>query len=182
MTEVWRGRRAATGGAAAPGPLTAFARFVLCGGGVGVAAAELVAPLAGVMPWTVANALVTVASTLLCTELHALFTFGTGRRAGWRRHLQSAGSATAAYLVTSAAVLVLRAVRPTAGALLEQAVYLGASGLAGTGRFLLLRLCVFAPGRARTGGADPAPVRPVLRLPAEPVVSAHCRSDPAAAA
>ncbi|WP_405736061.1 hypothetical protein [Streptomyces sp. NBC_01537] len=144
MTEVDT-RRAPS----APGPLAAFARFVLCGGGVGVASSAGVSWLAALMPWAVANALITVVSTLLCTELHALFTFGTGRRAGWREHLQSAGSATAAYAVTSAAVLLLQAVRPTAGALSEQAVYLGAAGLAGLGRFLVLRLCVFTD-RTRT--------------------------------
>jgi putative flippase GtrA len=146
-------------GPSAPGPLAAFARFVLCGGGVGVASSAGVSWLAALMPWAVANALITVVSTLLCTELHALFTFGTGQRAGWRRHLQSAGSATAAYAVTSAAVLILQAVRPAAGALYEQAVYLGAAGLAGLGRFLVLRLCVFAV-RTRTT----APVKETMSV------------------
>jgi hypothetical protein len=71
------------------------------------------------MPWPVANALITVVSTLLCTELHALFTFGTGSRPGWRRHLQSAGSATAAYLVTCAAMFLLHAVQSSPGLLRE---------------------------------------------------------------
>ncbi|WP_276147112.1 hypothetical protein [Streptomyces sporangiiformans] len=134
----------------APGPLASFVRFVLCGGGVGLLASAAVPMAAEVMPWTMANALITVVSTLLCTELHALITFRTGRPAGWRRHLQSAGSATASYAVTTAAVLVLHAVQPTAGGLLEQAVYLGAAGLAGVGRFLVLRLFVFADGRDGT--------------------------------
>ncbi|MFF4394566.1 hypothetical protein [Streptomyces sp. NPDC001480] len=171
MGEAGHAARAAAGpvtgcrAPSAPDPLASFVRFVLCGGGVGIAAASAVPPLAGVLSWAAANALVTVASTVLCTELHARFTFGTGRRAGWRRHLQSAGSATAAYALTSAAVAVLRVVRPTSGALLEQAVYLGASALAGTGRFLLLRACVFGPGRTPTA-PPPAPTRPALQLPA----------------
>jgi putative flippase GtrA len=135
---------------APPGPLASFARFVLCGGGVSLAASAAVPTVAEVMPWTVANALITVVSTLLCTELHSLITFRTGRRAGWRRHLQSGGSATASYAVTTAAVLVLHALQPTADRLLEQAVYLGAAGLAGIGRFLVLRLFVFADRRDRT--------------------------------
>jgi hypothetical protein len=168
MTEVDT-RRAPS----APGPLAAFARFVLCGGGVGVASSAGVSWLAALMPWAVANALITVVSTLLCTEVHALFTFGTGGPAGWRRHLQSAGSATAAYAVTSAAVLLLEVVRPTAGALYEQAVYLGAAGLAGLGRFLVLRLCVFA---VRTGPTVPVQGTKVL-TPAPAVRdSAHCRT------
>ncbi|MCX4699560.1 GtrA family protein [Streptomyces sp. NBC_01373] len=135
---------------AAPGPLASFVRFVVCGGGIGVLSSFAVPLVALTMPWAVANAVITVASTLLCTELHALFTFGTGRRPGWRRHLQSAGSATAAYVVTSAAVLVLHAVQSSPSMLWQQAVYLSASGLAGIGRFLVLRLFVFAGGGSRT--------------------------------
>ncbi|MFC9845795.1 GtrA family protein [Streptomyces sp. NPDC060223] len=129
---------------AAPGPLASFARFVLCGGGVGLLSSAAVALLAGALPWALANALITVASTLLCTELHARFTFGAGRRAGWRQHWQSAGSAVGAYAVTSAAMLVLHLMQSSPGMLTEQVVYLSASGLAGVGRFLVLRLFVFA--------------------------------------
>ncbi|WP_338898423.1 hypothetical protein WBG99_24875 [Streptomyces sp. TG1A-60] len=64
--------------------------------------------------------------------------------------MQSAGSDSAAYVVTCAAMLVLRAVQPSAGMLLEQAVYLGAAGLSGIGRFLVLRLFVFAGGGTGT--------------------------------
>lgn len=144
----------------APGPLASFARFVLFGGGVGVASSTAVAGLAGLMPWVAANALITVASTLLSTELHARFTFGAGH-AGWRQHWQSAGSATAAYVVTSTAVLVLHLVQPSAGVLYEQVVYLTAAGLAGVGRFLVLRVFVFAGGRTRTTvrAMSPVPAR-----------------------
>lgn len=145
-----------------------FARFVLLGGGVGLAASIAVSVLATLMPWAAANALVTVISTLLGTELHARFTFAAGRRARWRQHVQSAGSATAAYLVTSAAVLVLHAVQPSPSIRWEQAVYLSASGLAGAGRFLLLRLHVFAPGAPpapTSTGYAPAPHRVVFGPP-----------------
>ncbi|GAB2959094.1 hypothetical protein GCM10023080_018770 [Streptomyces pseudoechinosporeus] len=135
---------------AASGPLASFARFVLFGGGIGVLSSAAVPLLAAVMPWAAANAVITVASTLLCTELHARFTFRTGRRAEWRQHWQSAGSATAAYVVTCAAMFTLHAVQPSPGMLTEQVVYLGASGLAGIGRFVILRLFVFAAGRNRT--------------------------------
>ncbi|MFI1698787.1 hypothetical protein ACH419_22825 [Streptomyces bobili] len=142
-------------GPTAPGPLASFVRFVICGGGVGLLSGAAVPLLATLMPWALANAVITVASTLLCTELHALFTFGTGRRAGWRRHLQSAGSATAAYGVTCAAMFGLYALQSSPGLLTQQAVYLGAAALAGTGRFLVLRLFVFADG-ARKGTAASA--------------------------
>jgi putative flippase GtrA len=127
-----------------------------------------VALLAEQVPWALANALITVVSTLLCTELHSRFTFGSGRSAGWREHWQSAGSAAAAYVVTCAAMFVLHLVQSSPGMLTEQFVYLGASGLAGLARFLLLRLYVFATGRDRTsvpertaGGTvfSPVPVR-----------------------
>lgn len=130
-----------------PGALASFVRFVVCGGGVGLLSGAAVPLLATLMPWALANAVITVASTLLCTELHALFTFGTGRRAGWRRHLQSAGSATAAYVVTCSAMVVLHTVQSSPGLFTQQTVYLGASALAGTGRFLVLRLFVFADDR-----------------------------------
>lgn len=133
-----------------PSPLASFARFVVCGGGVGLVAGATVPLLAYSMPWALANALITVASTLLCTELHALFTFGTGRRPGLRRHVQSGGSAAVAYAVTSLAILVLHRVEPSPTLLWEQTVYLTASALAGVGRFLVLRLFVFAgEGEAR---------------------------------
>lgn len=75
----------------APGAFTAFARFVLCGGAVGLASSFAVAALAARIPWILANALITVLSTLLATELHARFTFGAGNRATRRQHTQSAG-------------------------------------------------------------------------------------------
>lgn len=135
--------------AAAPGALTAFARFVLCGGGVGLASSFAVAALAAWIPWGVANALITAASTLLATELHARFTFGAGGHATWRQHVQSAGSAAATYAVTCAAMLVLHQLVVAPGAVLEQAVYLSASALAGVARFVALRLVVFARGHAQ---------------------------------
>lgn len=135
--------------AATPGPLAAFARFVVIGGGTGVLSGLAVPLLAMLMPWTLSNALITIASTVLCTELHARYTFRTGRRADWRSHWQSAGSAAAAYAATSAAVFALHATQSSPGMLTEQLVYLSASGLAGIGRFLILRLFVFATGRGQ---------------------------------
>lgn len=154
---------------ATPGALAAFARFVLCGG-VGLAAGLAVAGLASWMPWALANALVTAASTLLGTELHARFTFGTGGRATWRHHTQSAGSAGAAYAVTCAAMLTLHQVVAAPGAVLEQAVYLSASALAGIARFVVLRIVVFArSGRpAVAGDAGASLVRDVSKAFAPP--------------
>ncbi|WP_053846113.1 GtrA family protein [Streptomyces sp. NRRL B-24085] len=143
---------------AAPDAVVSFIRFVILGGGVGLLSGLAVPLLALTLPWAVANALVTAASTLLCTELHARFTFGAGRHAGWREHWQSAGSATLAYLATTAAVHVLHLIQPSPSLLSEQLVYLSASALAGLGRFIVLRLYVFAVHRGRE-----TPVRPLVR-------------------
>ncbi|WP_454338168.1 hypothetical protein [Streptomyces glaucescens] len=159
---------------AAPGAFTAFARFVLCGGGVGLASSFAVAALASWMPWGLANALITVVSTLLATELHARFTFGAGGRATWRQHRQSAGSAAAAYAVTCLAMLVLQQLVAAPGAALEQIVYLSASALAGVARFAVLRLVVFARNRSQAvavvGTACPVPALADAAAAADPAV------------
>ncbi|MEU5163987.1 GtrA family protein [Streptomyces sp. NPDC020875] len=153
---------------------SAFARFVACGGGTGLASSFAVTAAASWMPWFVANAVITVISTLVATELHARFTFGTGGRATWRQHVQSAGTAVAGYAVTGAAMLALHAVAEAPGAALQQIVYLSASAVAGVARFAVLRLVVFARGRGRTTtavrtvtvAATPAPAGPRALCPA----------------
>ncbi|MFE9650703.1 GtrA family protein [Streptomyces sp. NPDC006365] len=135
---------------ATPGPVASFLRFAITGGGVGVLSSLSVPMLAMTMPWAISNAIITVASTLLCTELHARFTFVKGRSARWQEHWQSAGSATAAYLATSIAIYVLHLTQPSPGTLTQQIVYLSASALAGTARFTILRLYVFASRHSQT--------------------------------
>lgn len=158
---------------AAPGAFTAFARFVLCGGGVGIAAGFAVTALASWIPWALANAMITVVSTLLSTELHSRFTFGAGGRATWRQHTQSAGSAAAAYAVTCTAMVVLQQLAADPGTALQQIVYLSASALAGAARFAVLRLVVFARNRSQPTARSTVPV-----CTTEARVSP--RSDPAA--
>ncbi|MDD9377731.1 hypothetical protein M8Z33_13895 [Streptomyces sp. ZAF1911] len=169
METVQSGKRTATGA------LTAFTRFVVCGGGVGVASSFAVAGLASWIPWILANALITAASTLLATELHARFTFGAGGRATWRQHAQSAGSAAAAYGVTCAAVLVLRQLEASPSAVREQVVYLSASALAGVARFAVLRLVVFAQHRSKAASAESA-VRTVRTHRTVPTAADLCRA------
>lgn len=161
-----------------PGPFTSFARFVLCGGGVGIASGLAVAVVALWIPWMLANALITAGSTLLATELHARFTFGAGGHATRRQHAQSAGSAAAAYAVTCAAMLALHQLVAAPGAVLEQVVYLSASALAGVARFAVLRLVVFARHRSQVAATVPT-ARPVPATvardsaPAGPAVLCH---------
>ncbi|MDH6437523.1 putative flippase GtrA [Streptomyces sp. SAI-144] len=163
---------------AAPAAFTAFARFVLFGGGVGITSSFAVAALASWIPWVLANAVITVVSTLLATELHARFTFGAGGRATWRQHAQSAGSAAAAYAVTSVAMLVLQQLVAAPGAVLEQVVYLSASALAGVARFVVLRFVVFARNRsqAEPTGRTARPVHATVAhtaAPAGPAALCH---------
>ncbi|WP_406059176.1 hypothetical protein OG462_19340 [Streptomyces sp. NBC_01077] len=144
-----------------PGALASFVRFAIFGGGVGLTSSAAVALLTAFLPFALANALVSVVSTILATELHARFTFASGPRpaghgllrCGLRHHLQSAGTAAAAFSVTTLAMLVLHAFASAPGLAVEQTVYLSASALAGVGRFLALRLYVFATAREQ-----PAPV------------------------
>ncbi|WP_407561925.1 hypothetical protein [Streptomyces sp. 184] len=136
--------------------VAAFARFVLCGGGVGLASSGALVLLDGAMPMMVANALITVVSTLLATELHGRVSFRSGR-GGWRVHLQCALTVAVSYAFTTAALLALHALRQDPSVATEQAVYLSASALAGIGRFAVLRAVVFA---------DTHRVRRVPRTPA----------------
>ncbi|MEU5612281.1 hypothetical protein AB0H03_26730 [Streptomyces sparsogenes] len=172
---------------ATPGAFTAFARFVLCGGGVGLASSLAVAALASWIPWALANALITAASTLLATELHARFTFGAGGRATLRQHAQSAGSATAAYAVTCVAMLVLHQLVAAPGPILEQVVYLSASALTGVARYAVLRLVVFSRKHAKPATTartahptpTPAPATAARAVPAA-VTRAAAPAGPAA--
>ncbi|NUU20215.1 MAG: hypothetical protein HOV68_01680 [Streptomycetaceae bacterium] len=118
-------------------------RFVVCGGGVTLAASALLVAMTNVMPFAVANAIVTVVSTVVTTELHARVSFRSDER-GWRTHLKSAGTVAVSFAFTTAAMMLLHMLAAAPGVLLEQAVYLGACGLAGIGRFVVLRLVVFA--------------------------------------
>ncbi|GAA3215321.1 GtrA family protein [Actinocorallia longicatena] len=126
-----------------PGPIASFIRFVVCGGGVTVLSSIVLVQLEARMSLLLANALITVVGTLLANELHSRISFGSDRR-GWRMHLESTATAFAAWLVTSVAMLTLHHLSAHPAVLLEQAVYLTASGVAGLGRFLTLRLVVFA--------------------------------------
>lgn len=142
----------------------AFGRFAGLGGAVTLASSAALVLLGQWIPWMAANALTTVASTVVATELHARVSFGHGRP-GLAGHLRSAATTAAGWLVTSAAVGALAALRPGAGLVLQQTVYLSATALVGIGRYLVLRLGVFAPRtpRPRTDGARlRAAYRPAL--------------------
>lgn len=121
----------------------AFCRFAGLGSAVTLAASAALVLLSRWMPWTAANALTTLVSTVAATELHARVSFGGGRP-GPAGHLRSAATVVLGWLTTSAAVAALAALRPGAGVVAQQTVYLSATALAGVGRYLLLRSAVFA--------------------------------------
>jgi putative flippase GtrA len=134
----------------------AFFRFAGLGCGVTLAASAALVLLSQWMPWMpwmAANVLTTVVSTVAATELHARVSFGHGRP-GLAGHLKSAATMAAGWLVTSAAVCALAALRPGAGLFLQQTVYLSATALVGLGRYLVLRLSVFAQRAPQSGTSD----------------------------
>ncbi|MFI6725802.1 hypothetical protein [Streptomyces atratus] len=132
--------------------VAAFVRFVVCGGGVGLASSGALVLLSDRIPTAVANALVTVVSTVIATELHGRVSFRSERK-GWGVHLQSGVTVAVSYAFTTGALLCLYAVRSEPSALVEQTVYLSASALAGIGRFALLRVVVFGD-RKQTRSRD----------------------------
>lgn len=130
-----------------------FIRFAGLGCGVTLAASAALVLLSQWIPWMAANVLTTVVSTVAATELHARVSFGHGRP-GLDGHLKSAATMAAGWLVTSAAVGALAALRPGAGLVLQQTVYLSATALVGLGRYLVLRLSVFAQRDPQPGADD----------------------------
>ncbi|MFC8228141.1 hypothetical protein [Streptomyces sp. NPDC057287] len=127
--------------------VSAFVRFVVCGGGVGLAASGALVLLGERVPLALANAVVTVVSTVIATELHSRISFRSAQ-GGWRVHLRSGLTVAVSYAFTTGALLVLHAVQESPSALVEQGVYLSASAVAGVGRFAVLRLVVFVPAAA----------------------------------
>lgn len=89
----------------------AFGRFAGLGSGVTLAASAALVLLSQWIPWMAANALTTVASTVVATELHARVSFGHGRP-GLVGHLKSAAAMALGWMVTSAAVGSLAVLRP----------------------------------------------------------------------
>ncbi|MFF7249109.1 hypothetical protein ACFZBU_34970 [Embleya sp. NPDC008237] len=145
-----------------PGTVASFARFVVFGGGTGLASSAALVALSGHLPIAVANAVITVAGTILATELHSRFAFRAGR-ADFKAHFQAGGSAAVAYLFTTAAVLGLHAVQTAPSIMVEQGTYLTASGIAGLARFAFLRLAVFAGPKTKTGSTATATVTAATR-------------------
>ncbi len=145
------------------GPVAAFLRFVVCGGGVTLLGSGALLLIGDRAPVALANAVVAVVTTMIATELHGRITFRRGS-ASWRDHAASGLTVLLSYLFTTGALLAFDACHPGGGALLRQGVYLTASGAAGLARFLLLRCVVFARPRPARRPVPVVPVR-VARVP-----------------
>ncbi|HSA49474.1 MAG TPA: GtrA family protein [Yinghuangia sp.] len=136
------------------GPVASFVRFVVFGGGTGLAASGVLLLLSSHMSLALANAIVSVLSTVVANELHSRLTFRSGER-GWRMHMKSSGTVVVGYIFTTAAMTALHTIVAEPSVVTEQAVYLTASALAGIGRFAVLRVYVFAT-RTKTPTVRPA--------------------------
>lgn len=146
------------------GPVAAFVRFVVCGGGVTLLGSGALLLIGNRVPVALANAVVAVVTTVIATELHGRVTFRRGR-ASWRDHAGSGLTVLLSYLFTTGALLVFDTCHSGGAALLRQAVYLTASGAAGLARFLLLRCVVFARPRPARRPVRVVPVRVVREPP-----------------
>jgi putative flippase GtrA len=100
-----------------------------------------------------ANAVALAVTAVGNTEANRRFTFGVRARTGWlRQHASGAIVYVLALALTSAALLVLHGLAPSASRPLELAVLIAASVVATVTRYVALRSWVFARHRS------PAPV------------------------
>lgn len=147
------------------GPVAAFTRFVVFGGGTGLAASGVLLLLSRHMSLALANAIVSVVSTVVANELHSRLTFRSGER-GWRMHAKSTGTVVVGYVFTTAAMTILHVLVAAPSVMTEQAVYLTASALAGVGRFAVLRVYVFTKRAHEPRTHQAVAAAPATRTPA----------------
>lgn len=121
--------------------------FALIGVVSTVATVGLYALLREVMPPLAANLFALVATTVLNTEANRRLTFLGARGSTGRVHAQGFLVFALYYALTSGALLLLGALEPNAGRMLEIAVLVAASALGTAGRFAMLRTWVFGGGR-----------------------------------
>jgi putative flippase GtrA len=112
-----------------------------------VATVGLYALLREVMPPLAANLFALVATTLLNTEANRRLTFLGARGSTGRVHAQGLLVFALYYGLTSSVLLLLGALVPNAGRMLEIAVLVAASALGTAGRFAMLRTWVFGGSR-----------------------------------
>jgi putative flippase GtrA len=124
------------------GRVLAFGRFVLVGGASTGLASGLFLLFGIWMPAVLANTAAAVLSTVAANRAHAQWTFRSGRT-GAGMQVGAGLTAALSYGVTTASLLTLHWLDPSAGRDLELGVLIGASALAGILRYLLLLVGVF---------------------------------------
>jgi putative flippase GtrA len=123
--------------------LASMARFVVVGSATTGLYALLFLGAAALLPTLLANLAAMALSTVVATEWHRAWTFHSDRT-GLRMHLEAGLVTTVTYALTSSALVVLAAVRPGAGPVLQVAAIVAATAVAGTIRYVALRLWIFA--------------------------------------
>ncbi|MFG2819546.1 glycosyltransferase [Kitasatospora sp. NPDC048365] len=103
-----------------------------------------------VVPALLANAFALGVTAVFNTAANRRFTFGvTGPRDALKHQVEGGIAFVIGLVLSSGAIALLHAVRPDAGHSAELAALIGANALATLVRFLLLRVWVFNPRRAR---------------------------------
>ncbi|GAA4858362.1 bifunctional glycosyltransferase family 2/GtrA family protein [Kitasatospora terrestris] len=103
-----------------------------------------------VVPALLANAFALGVTAVFNTAANRRFTFGvTGPRDALKHQVEGGIAFVIGLVLSSGAIALLHAVRPDAGRAVELAALIGANALATLVRFLLLRVWVFNPRRAR---------------------------------
>ncbi|MEV6210373.1 glycosyltransferase [Kitasatospora sp. NPDC051914] len=102
------------------------------------------------MPALAANFLALAVTAVFNTAANRRFTFGvTGRRDALKHQIEGGIAFAVGLVLSSGAIALLGAAAPAAGHSAELAALVGANALATLVRFLLLRVWVFNPRRAR---------------------------------
>jgi len=122
------------------------------------------------LPVVAANIASMAVGTIAANEMHARWTFRSPKR-GLRMHTEAGFTTLVTWILSSGALLTLERLDPDAGSLVKIAVQVGATAVAGTVRYLVLLVWVFAVHRhypdahdVGSGVALPAPaVSPVVR-------------------
>lgn len=142
----WRGSATApTRGSSRRHPAAQVVRYLLVAGVSTATNAAVFILLRTSWDMVPANLVALVISTVISTELHRRFTFGSVPTHRWRPHLQTGGTVLFYACYSSAVLLLVHGVVDDPSPLVESVAIAVASVAGGACRFLLLRFWVFEP-------------------------------------